>query len=425
MSRAALPTAPAATPSAPASSPIRLRWCATGGRARPGRSSRASAATIASGSPPTPSSVPAGPPSWTRRRTLCRWSAASSRLEHPARGLQPERRRLGLLEQRAADDRRRRGGPRPASPRRPPRARRSPSSGTSARLATSIAAVSTASWLVAPWCTGASVELPQAFDDRPRRVADLRRLRRRSPRGRSSRVAAASTIGPASSITPAPACACASATSKSSSACSHARPETRSATPPRASTPAKTSEPEEDGLTLALEMDVEAEPSSPGPGSASRGAPRGTVASTGSAGSSVEVDPRDDAVEHPAGEHADVDVRRLPVADRAGLDGEDLPRRRRRSSAQRPKPRKPVPKRPSGSACQVSISASGTGSPAPSSTWPWIRNRPGVPSGTTSGAVRPRQADRQVGPDGLRRRRHACGSSIGVASSPRRTMSQR
>ena len=35
--------------------------------------------------------------------------------------------------------------------------RRSPSSGPSARLVTSIAAVSTASWLVAPWCTGASV----------------------------------------------------------------------------------------------------------------------------------------------------------------------------------------------------------------------------------------------------------------------------
>src|SRR4051794_39664254 len=57
---------------------------------------------------------------------------------------------------------------------------------------------------------------------------------------------------------PAAAWARASAASKSSMARSQARPETSSATPPRARTPAKTSDPEEDGLTLALEPHVEA-----------------------------------------------------------------------------------------------------------------------------------------------------------------------
>ena len=132
-----------------------------------------------------------------------------------------------------------------------------------------------------------------------------------------------------------------------------------------------------------------------------------------------EVDPRHAAVEHPAREHRDVDVRRLDRASPgpatgARLDRDDLEaavavlgaeareaakarelRAARRSRAGRRSGRR-------GRACQVSISESGTGSPAPSYTVPVIRIAPGVSSGTANGPAVPRQPDREVRPDGLR-----------------------
>ena len=234
MSRAALPTAPAATPSAPASSPIRLRWVCQGRTGASRCSSRARAATT----PVAASREVSWPPPAGGRHAVERAGRAAEldgqadavqvvggvvEAQHPARGLQPERRRLGLLEQGAADDRRvamglgqlRRGVRRRAqvAEQRRQRALGHEHRGGVDRVLARRAVVHRR--------VG---QLPQALDHRPRRVADLRRLPRRSPRGRSSRARAASTIGPASSITPAPACACASATSKSSSACSHARP---------------------------------------------------------------------------------------------------------------------------------------------------------------------------------------------------------
>src|SRR3954467_7169844 len=120
---------------------------------------------------------------------------------------------------------------------------------------------------------------------------------------------------------PAAAWARASAASKSSIARSQARPETCSATPPRASTPAKTSDPEEDGLTLALHVDVEAVAVSVGLDEQRVAPGLGDGLQHGIAGVVLvgEVNSRDAAVEHPAGEDVDVDVRGLAVAERAGL----------------------------------------------------------------------------------------------------------
>src|SRR3954464_14867190 len=126
---------------------------------------------------------------------------------------------------------------------------------------------------------------------------------------------------------PAAACARPSAASKSSMARSQARPETCSATPPRASTPEKTSDTEEDGLTLALQDDVEAVAVLARLDEQRVAALLGhalehRVAAVVLVG---EVDPGHAAVEHAAREHVDVDVRRLAVAEPPGLDGEDLP----------------------------------------------------------------------------------------------------
>src|SRR4051795_7315264 len=126
---------------------------------------------------------------------------------------------------------------------------------------------------------------------------------------------------------PARAWARASAASKSSRACSHARPETCSATPPRASTPAKTSDAEEDGLTLALQDDVEAIAVLAGLDEQRVAALLGhrlehRIAAVVLVG---EVDPGHAPVEHPAREHVHVDVGRLTVADPPGLDRENVP----------------------------------------------------------------------------------------------------
>src|SRR5689334_22826059 len=126
---------------------------------------------------------------------------------------------------------------------------------------------------------------------------------------------------------PSRACARASAASKSSMATSHARPETCSATPPRAYTPAKTSDLEEDGFTLALDVDVElvavlARRDEQGVAAVRRDRLEYRIAAVVLVG---EVDPRDAAVEHPAREDVDVDVRRLAVADPPRLDRVDVP----------------------------------------------------------------------------------------------------
>src|SRR3954447_17402235 len=109
---------------------------------------------------------------------------------------------------------------------------------------------------------------------------------------------------------------------------SHARSETACAARPRASTAPNSSDREEDGLTLALQAHVEAVAVLAGlhdqrPAARLGHALEHRVTAVVLVG---EVDPGDAAVEHPAGEHVDVDVRRLAVADAAGLEREDLPR---------------------------------------------------------------------------------------------------
>ena len=130
-SRAALPTAPAATPSAPASSPIRPRSVCHGssGASRPRSRARwASDARVAVQRADRAAELRRERHAAPGRR------AASSSADHPARGLQAERRRHGLLEQRAADDRRVAVRAAPAPPRRRRRRAGRRSSGTSARL---------------------------------------------------------------------------------------------------------------------------------------------------------------------------------------------------------------------------------------------------------------------------------------------------
>src|SRR3954447_22404881 len=109
-------------------------------------------------------------------------------------------------------------------------------------------------------------------------------------------------------MTPARACARASAASKASIPSSQASAETAAAAPPRPSTAPNSSEGEEDGLTLALHVDVEAV----AVGAALRDqrvpARLGHALQHGVAGVVLvgEVDPGHAAVEHPAGEHVDV-----------------------------------------------------------------------------------------------------------------------
>ena len=105
---------------------------------------------------PSEASVPAAPPSCAARRsTRSSFEPAPRVLEpgHPARGLEPERDRHRLLEQRAPRHRRVAVGARERPRPRSRAAARSSSSGSSARAVTSIAAVSRMSWLVAPRCT--------------------------------------------------------------------------------------------------------------------------------------------------------------------------------------------------------------------------------------------------------------------------------
>src|SRR3954447_4849223 len=108
---------------------------------------------------------------------------------------------------------------------------------------------------------------------------------------------------------------------------SHARSETACAARPRASTAPNSSDREEDGLTLALQAHVEAVAVLAGlhdqrPAARLGHALEHRVTAVVLVG---EVDPGDAAVEHPAGEHVDVDVGRLAVAEPPGLEREDLP----------------------------------------------------------------------------------------------------
>src|SRR3954453_8888412 len=115
-----------------------------------------------------------------------------------------------------------------------------------------------------------------------------------------------------------------SAASTSSMAWSHARPVTASAAPPRAKTPDQTaSEGEEDGLTVALEPDVEAVAAV----AVGRGEQRAPAhcrdgGEDGIGGVRLflvgEVDPRDAAVEQAAREDGDVEVRPLERAVAGG-----------------------------------------------------------------------------------------------------------
>src|SRR3954447_20165224 len=124
----------------------------------------------------------------------------------------------------------------------------------------------------------------------------------------------------ASGTSPTAAQARTSAASTSSMAWSHARPVTASAAPPRAKTPDHTaSEGEEDGLTLALEPDVEAVAAVAVGAREQRAAPRrGDGGEDGIGGVRLllvgEVDPRDAAVQQAAREDGDVEVGRLERA---------------------------------------------------------------------------------------------------------------
>src|SRR3954447_21874667 len=113
-------------------------------------------------------------------------------------------------------------------------------------------------------------------------------------------------------MTPARACARASAASKASIPSSQASAETAAAAPPRPSTAPNSSDGEEDGLTRALHDDVEAIAVVARLREQRLAARLGHALQHGIAAVVVvgEVDPGHAAVEHPAGEHVDVDVRR-------------------------------------------------------------------------------------------------------------------
>ena len=122
--------------------------------------------------------MPAAPPSWAARPVASQLHEPGAGVEHgdePAGCLEPERRRHGLLQQRATGHRR--VAVRPASVAH--------ASATRCELVeheaerprvTSIAAVSITSWLVAPRCTQRAGLLPHPRDERAHerldRVAD-------------------------------------------------------------------------------------------------------------------------------------------------------------------------------------------------------------------------------------------------------------
>ena len=140
--------APARRPAAP----IRTRRVCQGSTGSPSSSSSASSASTRRPSSPSEASVPAAPPSSTSERHRGEQVARLVHGHQPAGRLEPERRRQRLLEQRAGRHRRAAmlgGEPRR---RRPPPPASSASISASARRATSTAAVSITSWLVAPRC---------------------------------------------------------------------------------------------------------------------------------------------------------------------------------------------------------------------------------------------------------------------------------
>ena len=138
-----------------------------------------------------------------------------------------------------------------------------------------------------------------------------------------------------------------------------------------------------------------------------------------------EVEARREALQQPAREHADGEVRRLQAAVGARAPARASPSRSR-TCRRRPCPsaaetvRSPARRRsgPPASACQVSIMPSGTGSPAPSSSRPRITIAPGCSRGTISArSASPTQPDVQVRPDRLRAGQRDAQSSSGSPAS--------
>ena len=198
--------------------------------------------------------------------------------DHPAGRLEPERGRHGLAQQRP---RRPSGCPgrsraRPAAASAAPR--RSASSGSSARGATSIAAVSRMSWLVAPLWTNSPDRRAHGGAEpghqRHHRVAARGRLGRQLGHvGTSSRrqaaaipSAAAAGIRPGRRRRPGPARprprAARPARRRRPTAAAHLAPgqRRRTARRRRAAASGRDSDREENGLTLPLQADVEPVP---------------------------------------------------------------------------------------------------------------------------------------------------------------------
>ena len=168
-----MPSTPAAVPSAQASSAMRTRSVCQGSTGSASPSSAASRRTTSGPAPWSAASVPAAPPSWTARRP-------SRTLESPARAsstatVQPAARRPNVVGSacwsrvRATARVSRCASARAAQPSAT--AARSPSTAPSACRASSISAVSTTSWLVAPWWRwGRAVPRGERRDPRPGRA---------------------------------------------------------------------------------------------------------------------------------------------------------------------------------------------------------------------------------------------------------------
>ena len=308
-------------------------------------------------------SVPAAPPSCTgeRAREPSRSRASTTASSQPA-ALSPKVVGKGLLEQRPAGHHACRGA-RPASPAQ---AAATPSSSArirpSARLATSIAAVSITSWLVAPRWTkpaaSSSSFVPQRRDQGHHRVAAGAAVAGDRPRRRSPPASQAAAIAVAASPGIIPA---------SASAPARARLGVQHRLQPgrfggRPADGLGDEEPAE-GVAGTTQTTKKAVSPSPWRRMSKRRPPvlgDARPASPARSASSIErehgilgvglglvgkVDPRHQAIEQPAREDRDVDVRRLHAAVRGPARGPGLTVRNSKrpsaSVAQRPKPVNP------------------------------------------------------------------------------------
>ena len=181
-SRAAFATTPQAVPSAPASSAGRVRIVCHGSTGWASPRSRAMASMTSTPRSPSEARVPAAPPSCTARRssrTVRRRAIASSRPVSQPAAFSPSVTGTACW----SSVRPARSVPRCSAASRADAAAaaaRSSSSGARARWATSIAAVSTMSWLVAPLCTwpaaAPSTRSRERLHERCGRVAGRRGL---------------------------------------------------------------------------------------------------------------------------------------------------------------------------------------------------------------------------------------------------------